>query len=125
MSEEQTVNTLIIAAVIYEFNFLISCCEYDTHEMLSPALVSYECYLRDVLAAFICGTDRVEISKEILESPNRSDVVAKLDATEQVKIYIYIRVENGQREFQPRRDVAGGKGPDSRTKIRRKTLLYI
>jgi hypothetical protein len=62
---------------------------YDTYAKTSDAPVSYECYNRDIIAAFLSGTCKILFSRECFGALGRADIVAKLPEGSVQKVYVF------------------------------------
>jgi hypothetical protein len=85
----QFFKTCDIQKIIQELNGILSLCSYDTYEVATTSPASYECYNRDVIAAFLAGTCEIDVSKEVFGSIGRADIVTKLKEEGALMVYIF------------------------------------
>jgi hypothetical protein len=78
-----------IQKIIQEFNGMLALGSYDTYAKTSDKPASYECYNRDIIAAFLSGTCKILVSRECFGALGRADIVAKLPEGGVQKVYIF------------------------------------
>jgi hypothetical protein len=78
-----------VQKIMQEFNGILSLCGYDTYASLAANPASYECYNRDIIAAFLSGTCDILVSREVFGAVGRADIVAKLPKGYVQKVYIF------------------------------------
>ncbi|MDR1857379.1 MAG: PD-(D/E)XK nuclease domain-containing protein [Desulfovibrio sp.] len=78
-----------ISGFICKFGVVLAFGGYDTYALTAINPANYECYIRDTLAAFLCGTYQINVSKEVFGSLGRADIVAKLNTIDLAKVYVF------------------------------------
>lgn len=78
-----------VSGLICEFGVVLAFGGYDTYAMTAINPANYECYIRDTLAAFLCGTYQINVSKEVFGSLGRADIVTKLNTIDLAKVYVF------------------------------------